>query len=138
VRRAVPRRAQICLGPVCVPVGALLPALVVLAHQRGWLLWINPRWFDYKFWWAKLRGCAPAARVAAARRGAWPWRGEGGLQAVAGLAGASWLRRGRGAARRTERRRARRGADGARAAAAAARRRGAAPAVEAAAAKKET
>ena len=27
----------ICLGPVCVPVNVLLPALVVLANQRGWV-----------------------------------------------------------------------------------------------------
>jgi hypothetical protein len=30
-------RLQICLGPVCVPVSAFVPALIALAHQRGWL-----------------------------------------------------------------------------------------------------
>jgi hypothetical protein len=56
--------AQICLGPVCVPIGAFVPALIVLAHQRGWLLWINPGWFDWKWYRLQYRRCACCVRGA--------------------------------------------------------------------------
>ena len=32
---------QICLGPVCVPLHLLLPFLVALAHQHGYLTWFK-------------------------------------------------------------------------------------------------
>lgn len=35
---------QICLGPVCVPLHLLLPFLVTLAHQRGYLRWFRKDW----------------------------------------------------------------------------------------------
>ena len=54
--------AQICIGPVCVPVGALVPTLIVFAHQRGWLRWLQPRWFDWKWYRTLLRKCVPHAR----------------------------------------------------------------------------
>ena len=50
----------ICLGPVCVPVSALVPFLIVQAHQRGWLKWVDPNWFKWRWWRQKYRECAPA------------------------------------------------------------------------------
>jgi hypothetical protein len=39
-----------------------VPALIVLAHQRGWLLWINPGWFDWKWYRLQYRRCACVLR----------------------------------------------------------------------------
>jgi hypothetical protein len=36
-----PTLLQICLGPVCVPLHLLLPFLITLAHQRGYLTWFK-------------------------------------------------------------------------------------------------
>jgi hypothetical protein len=45
---------QICLGPVCVPLHLLLPFLLTLAHQRGYLRWIKSEWLRFSFWREKL------------------------------------------------------------------------------------
>jgi hypothetical protein len=58
---------QICLGPVCVPVGALAPTLIVFAHQRGWLRWLQPRWFDWRWYRTLLRKCV----ISRARQRRW-------------------------------------------------------------------
>ena len=46
-------RPKICLGPVCVPLTALIPFLIGLAHKRGWLKWVNPNWFSWR--WVRLQ-----------------------------------------------------------------------------------
>lgn len=62
--------AQICLGPVCVPISAVVPALILLAHRYGWLMWLNPSWFDWRWYRQKYRRWA--ARRAAERAAAAP------------------------------------------------------------------
>jgi hypothetical protein len=39
----LPVLLQICLGPVCVPLHLLLPFLVALAHQHGYMTWFKVR-----------------------------------------------------------------------------------------------
>lgn len=34
----------ICIGGICVPLHLLIPALIILAHQKGYLKWLNPDW----------------------------------------------------------------------------------------------
>jgi hypothetical protein len=43
----------ICLGPCCVPLHALLPFLIGMAHQRGYLRSIKKEWFTWR--WLKPR-----------------------------------------------------------------------------------
>ncbi len=43
-------RPQLCLGPVCVPLHLLIPFLLTLAHQRGWLLFIKREWVTFRYW----------------------------------------------------------------------------------------
>jgi len=47
----------ICLGPCCIPLHALLPFLVGMAHQRGYLKWVRKEWFTWRW-------LAPRARRA--------------------------------------------------------------------------
>ncbi|PRW60800.1 outer membrane lipo -sorting [Chlorella sorokiniana] len=63
----------ICLGPVCVPLHLLLPFLVALAHQHGYLTWFRREWVMWRWWKARLFGggegepaeaAAPAAQPA--------------------------------------------------------------------------
>ena len=95
--RPLPRGcvAQICIGPVCVPVGALMPTLIVFAHQRGWLVWLQPRWFDWRWYRSLLRRCAPSARDGCAGLGG----GAGGRAGVPKLRFVSSRRLTRDAAR---------------------------------------
>lgn len=44
---------QICFGPVCVPVTAILPLIIGFAHKYGYLKWVNPNWFSYR--WLKYK-----------------------------------------------------------------------------------
>ncbi|PNH02301.1 hypothetical protein TSOC_011732 [Tetrabaena socialis] len=46
----------ICLGPVCVPLHLLLPFLVGLLHQYGYLKWFKKEWVTFRFWVNKFRG----------------------------------------------------------------------------------
>ena len=39
----------ICLGPCCIPLHALLPFLVGMAHQRGYLKWVRKEWFTWRW-----------------------------------------------------------------------------------------
>merc|ERR1712193_207496 len=34
----------ICCGPVCVPLGYLLPFLLAWFHQRGYFVWFKEEW----------------------------------------------------------------------------------------------
>jgi hypothetical protein len=43
----------ICLGPCCVPLHALVPFLIGMAHQRGYLRSIKKEWFTWR--WLKPR-----------------------------------------------------------------------------------
>ncbi len=47
---------QICLGPVCIPLHLLLPFLIGLAHQYGYLKWFKREWVTLRFWTNKFRG----------------------------------------------------------------------------------
>merc|ERR1712017_68204 len=40
----------ICCGPVCVPLGYLLPFLLAWFHQRGYFVWFKEEWVTYRFW----------------------------------------------------------------------------------------
>lgn len=60
---------QICLGPVCVPLHLLLPFLLGLAHQYGYLRWLRREWLTWAYWRPRVRaffGLPPAAAAAAA------------------------------------------------------------------------
>lgn len=48
--------SQICLWGVCIPVHLLLPFLVALAHQHGFLLWLRREWFTLAWWKQRLSG----------------------------------------------------------------------------------
>lgn len=41
-----------CIGPVCFPLWQLLPVLVALLHQKGYLQWFRKEWVT--FTWYKM------------------------------------------------------------------------------------
>ena len=45
----------ICLGPCCIPLHALLPFLVGMAHQRGYLKWVRKEWFTWRWLGPRVR-----------------------------------------------------------------------------------
>lgn len=51
-----------------MPLHALLPFLVGLAHQYGLLKWVNPQWFTLRYWKRRFSGgTAPPAAAAAVK-----------------------------------------------------------------------
>ncbi|GLC55601.1 hypothetical protein PLESTB_001005400 [Pleodorina starrii] len=50
----------ICLGPVCVPLHLLLPFLVGLLHQYGYLKWFRKEWVTIRYWANKFKGKKPS------------------------------------------------------------------------------
>jgi len=47
---------QLCIGPVCIPLNLLLPFLVGLAHQYGWLKWFKREWVTLRYWRERFAG----------------------------------------------------------------------------------
>jgi len=45
----------ICLGPCCIPLHAILPFLLGMAHQRGHLQWVRKEWFTWRWLGPRVR-----------------------------------------------------------------------------------
>lgn len=54
---SLPPAPQICIGPVCIPMNLLLPFLLGLLHQYGYLKWVKKEWVTFRFWINKYRRC---------------------------------------------------------------------------------
>lgn len=50
---------------MCVPLHLLLPFVVAMAHQHGWLLWFKRDWVTFAWWRALLFGKPAEAAVEA-------------------------------------------------------------------------
>ncbi|KAI3429646.1 hypothetical protein D9Q98_005732 [Chlorella vulgaris] len=58
----------ICVGPVCIPLHLLLPFLITLAHQRGYLKWFKREWVTFPWWRQQVRKALGRQDAAAAQQ----------------------------------------------------------------------